>query len=152
MTAVKLVPAAWRHVNRLAREMRACDVAECAALGRTPKQALRLGIGTSLWAMTALVDGEPHAMFGLVVVNAMTREGAPWMLGSERIYRHGRDLLTKAPSFFGRMSDSCDVLSNVVGAGNDRAIRLLKRWGFTVDPEHERIGGMNFRRFHMELP
>lgn len=120
-------------------------------MGRTPKHALRHGIMASQWACTALVDGEPHAMFGVVVTSAMTGEGVPWFLGSDLVYRHGRDMLAMGPAMLERMGDSCSRLSNVVSAGNHRAIRLLQRWGFTVDPEHVRQGGMAFRRFEMEL-
>jgi GNAT superfamily N-acetyltransferase len=148
---LQVVPAMYRHINRLARDMRDIDRAECEAMGRTPKQALRHGILASTWARTALVDGEPHAMFGLVIENAMTGEGVPWFLGTDEVYHHGRALVGMGPEWLRRMGDSCSVLRNLVSADNARAIRLLRRWGFTVDPEHVRIGGMPFRRFEMEM-
>ena len=151
MTELRLVPAAYRHVNRLARDMRAIDQTECMAMGRTPKQALRHGIMASAWATTALVNGEPQAMFGLVVDCALTGEGIPWFLGTDEVFRHGRELIRTGPRILGRMGDSTRVLRNLVSADNDRAIRLLRRWGFTIDPEHVRVGGVAFRRFEMEF-
>ena len=148
---VQIVPAAFRQVNRLARDMRAVDRMECLAMGRTPKQALRHGIMASQWAQTALVDGEPCAMFGIVVTSALTGEGVPWFLGTDAVFHHGRDLIAKGPAILRRMGDSCQRLSNVVSADNSRAIRLLMRWGFTVDPEHIRVGGSAFRRFELEF-
>jgi ribosomal protein S18 acetylase RimI-like enzyme len=148
---VRIVPAAYSHVNRLARDMRAIDRAECLAMGRTPKQALRHGIMASAWVRTALVDGEPQAMFGVVVESAMTGDGIPWFLGTDAVFRHGRDLIRMGPAILRDMGDSSRMLRNLVSADNAKAIRLLKRWGFTVDPEHVRVGGLPFRRFEMEF-
>ena len=46
-----------------------------------------------------------------------------------------------------RMHDSSRRLSNVVSAANDKAIRLLERWGFTVASEETMIGGVAMRHF-----
>lgn len=151
MAEVQIVPAAYRHVNRLARDMRPIDRAECEAMGRTPKQALRHGMMASTWVRTALVDGEPHAMFGVVVECALTGEGIPWFLGTDEVFRHGRDLIRMGPEILQRMGDSSRCLRNLVSADNAKAIRLLRRWGFTVDPEHVRVGALPFRRFELEF-
>lgn len=151
MAELRLVPAAYRHVNRLARDMRPIDVIECAAMGRSPKQALRHGIMASSWAKTALVDGEPQAMFGLVIESALTGEGVPWFLGTDVVFDHGRALIRMGPRILSRMGDSTRRLANLVSVDNSRAIRLLRHWGFTVDPEHVRVGGVAFRRFELEF-
>ncbi|WP_068092738.1 hypothetical protein [Novosphingobium rosa] len=149
--ALELVKATPRHVGRIASQMRAIDRAECAAMGRTPKEALRLGLMTSDRAVTALVHGQPAAMFGVVVQAALTGEGLAWMLGTDEVYAHGRQLLTKGPGLIAGLGDSCRRLSNLISAGNGKAIRLLKRWGFTVDDDVMMVGGMAFLHFHMEL-
>ncbi|MFD2780186.1 hypothetical protein ACFS32_02575 [Novosphingobium pokkalii] len=74
---VVIVPAQARHVGFLARRMRAIDQIECRAMGREPKAALRHGLMASTRCWTALVDGQPHAMFGVVVESALTGRGCP---------------------------------------------------------------------------
>jgi hypothetical protein len=148
---LELVKATPRHVGRIAARMRAIDRAECAAMGRSPKEALRLGLMTSDRAVTAMVDGQPEAMFGVVVQSALTGEGLAWMLGTDEVYSHGRQLLTMGPGLIRDLGDSCRRLANIISAGNGKAIRLLKRWGFTVDDDELMVGGMAFRHFHKEL-
>lgn len=135
MSRVTLKPASPAHIGRIANRMRAADVQECRAMGHSPKQALRGALTASTMAWTACVDGEPHAMFGLVVTNALCGHGSPWMLGSEEIYRHPREMIRMGPRFLKLFSDLTPSMSGLVGAGNDRAIRLLRRWGFLVNRE-----------------
>lgn len=146
---VRLVPAAFRHVNRIANRMRAIDAEECRAMGHSPKQALRNGVMLSDKAWTALVDGEPEAMFGVVVENALTGDAVPWFLGTDEVYRHGRELVMWGPGMISRLRDSRRNLRNLVSARNGQAIRLLRRWGFTVDREETLVSGVPFLRFEM---
>jgi len=130
--------------------MREADVVECRAMGHSPKQALRDGLIASSLCLTALVDGRPEAMFGLVVTSALAGEGTPWMLGTEAIYDHPRAMLRWGPRFVAAMLDSTPALSNLVSVGNERAIRMLRRWGFTLSGDPIMIGDAGFLAFHME--
>lgn len=144
---VEVRPARLTDVGPIANAMRAMDRMECEAFGRTPRQALRAGLLNSEEAWTALVDGRPAAMFGCVVVSAIGGVGSPWMLGTDAVYRHGRELLRWGPAFLSRMVDSTPSVSNLVSAFNARAIRLLRAWGFSVGSEAILIGGVPFYRF-----
>ena len=144
---VRIVPAEFKHINRIARRIRVHDREECEAMGRTPKQALRLALLSSEKAWTALLDDKPEAMFGVVVESVLTGEGTPWFLGTNEVYRHGRELLMWGPGLVERMCDSCPRLSNLVSSRNRRAIRLLGRWGFTVGEEEVIVRGIPFRPF-----
>jgi hypothetical protein len=146
LTRIEIVPAQFKHIGRIARRLRVFDREECEAMGRTPKQALRLALMTSEPAWTALVDGQPEAMFGVVVESALSCEGTPWFLGTNEVYRHGRELLMYGPGLLARMGDSMK-LSNFVSTRNRPAIRLLKRWGFTVGEEETVIRGVPFVQF-----
>jgi hypothetical protein len=126
------------------------DRVECAAFGHSPKQALRRGLIESDMAWTALVDGTPSAMFGLVTVSAIEGLGRPWFLGSDEVYRHGRTMLALGPRVLARMLDSSNHLSSLVSSANGRAIRLLERWGFTVEDDEQVVGGIPFRAFWIE--
>lgn len=144
---VKLVPASPGHIGRIANRMREVDKAECAARGHAPKQSLRLGFRASLWAVTAFVDGEPHAMFGVAPVSVIADRGCPWFLGSDAVLSHGRDLLTIGPVVIERMHRSFARLENSVSIENEKAIRLLGRWGFTFSDDVHEVGGVLFRKF-----
>lgn len=147
VTRVTLVPAAFKHVGTIARRLRVFDREECEAMGRSPKQALRLGLMCSDKAWTALVDGRPEAMFGVVVDSALTAEATPWFLGTNEVYRHGRELLMYGPGMIERLSDSRFNLRNLVSVRNRPAIRLLKRWGFMIGKEAVNVRGVDFLPF-----
>lgn len=147
---IELVRASPAHVGRIANRMRAADVAECAAMGFTPKRALRYSLQASSEAWTAKVDGVPEAMFGLVVTSALSGTGRPWMLGSEAIYQHPREMIRGGERFIKHWLDSTPSLSNYVSAGNHRAIRLLRRWGCKIGEEVIMFAGMEFVTFTLE--
>lgn len=144
---VRLVPAEFKHINRIARRIRTHDREECEAMGRTPKQALRLGWLTSDKAWTALVDDKPEAMFGVVTNSLLGLEATPWFLGTNEVYKHGRELLMWGPGMLERLCDSRMRLANLVSSRNRPAIRLLRRWGFTVGEEIVTVRGLAFRPF-----
>lgn len=149
-TKVRLVPARHKHINWVANRMRDIDRAECEAFGRSPKAALRTALARSEIAWTALVDDRPEAMFGVVVESVLGRDGRPWFLGTDEVYRHGRELLMWGPALISRLHNSNLILSNLVSTRNSRAIRLLEHWGFTVASEEQEFGGEMFRAFKKE--
>lgn len=144
---VRVVPAERRHINTIANRLREIDREECEAMGRTGKHSLRLALDVSSRSWTALVDGKPEAMFGVVAEDLMNGIGTPWFLGTDEVYRHGRELLMWGPGFVARLCDSSKTLRNLVSSRNRRAIRLLERWGFTVDQDEVIVRGVAFRRF-----
>ena len=99
MRQARLVGASLVHVGPLALHMRAADRIECEALGRSPKQALRLSLRPSLHALTALDpdDGRPLAMFGVVPLDLVNGVGVPWFLGRDEVFDYGRDLMARGP-------------------------------------------------------
>lgn len=146
---ITFAPATLVHVGPIATRMREIDRAECAAFGRSAKSALRMGVASSI-AITVFVDERPEAMLGLTVTSAIDGEGTPWMLGTDEVYRHGRALMAFGPSLVASMLETCPHLSNFVMRRNHKAIRLLKRWGFTVEPDAIAIGGKAFLVFHLD--
>lgn len=151
---LEIVPARARHIGFLARHMRTVDRRECAAMmGRDPRGSLRHALAASTHAWTALVEGRPHAMFGLVIESALTGRGVPWFLGTDEVWRHPRALLAIGPQVLSTMHDSSPTLANLVSADNAPAIRLLQKWGFTVNQHTILVGGLAFRPFErVRLP
>jgi len=147
---ITIVAASPAHVGRIASRMREADRLETGARGRSPKDAVRRALRLSDWACTALVDGEPHAIFGVTSMSSIEDRGAPWFLGSEEVYRHPREMIRRGQSVVAVMHDSFRRLENVVSRDNVRAVRMLRRWGFTVDADVRMIGGVPFVRFWRE--
>lgn len=146
---IRLVPASPAHIGAIATRMRAEDVREARAFGRKPKEALRLGIRASVDCYTVMIDGRPEGMMGLFPSNALEREGAPWMLGTDELYGHPRAWLKLMPMMIAKWGETCSHLSNYVGKDNERAIRLLKRCGFSLG-EVQSFGGVKFLRFALD--
>ena len=149
-TAIRLVPAAPHHVAPLAARLRRIDRIECAAMGLSPAEALTRGIATGAQTWTALVDGQPQAMFGVVIECARSGDAVPWFLGSDDVAAHGAALLRLGPAIVRAMHRHGRTLRNYVSAENTRAIRLLTRWGFVVLPDPIPVRGVPFRLFIRE--
>lgn len=127
--------------------MREIDLAECAAKGRTPRQGLTVSLAGSLFALTAMVDGSPHAMFGVWEHSLANSIGRPWFLGTDAVFDHPRDLLVYGPRVVAFMHGSFRRLENVVSARNVRALAFLRKLGFEVGDEVVIEGGEPFLKF-----
>jgi len=147
-----LIPASPAHIGRIATRMREIDRIECAAFGRSPKEGLRYSLRTSIDAMTSVApDGTPLAMFGVSAVNLLSGIGSPWFLGREEVFCYPRDLLVYGRLVIERWLEIFDRLENVISVDNDRAIRLLKKWGASVGyGPTVTHGGVAFIRFRIE--
>jgi hypothetical protein len=154
MSNVRLVHAAPAHCRRLANAMRPIDAAECRAMGKEPLQAVRSSLKASLYAYTAIEEqtGRVLAMMGVCSVGLVTRRGSPWFLGTDDVYMHPRDLLVTGPVIIEHWHETFKEMSNWVAEDNDKAIRMLGRWGATFDGEPTMIGGLRFLPFRFIRP
>lgn len=116
-------------------------------MGRKPREALRLALATSLWTLTAMVDGRPEAMFGLFPRSVVEGVGVPWFLGTDEVYRHPREWFATAPGVLSLMHDSFRRLENVMSADNVQARAILSRLGFAFGDDVTRIRGVDFVSF-----
>jgi ribosomal protein S18 acetylase RimI-like enzyme len=147
---IELVPSTLWHIPVIAGRMREWDRRETEAMGHSPEKALALGLKASIDCMTALINGVPAAMLGLVPRSIIGGEGAPWMLGTDAIYANPRPTMVLSRRMIERWRDSLPTLRNLVAAGNDKAIRYLRRLGFEVGEERTVIRGVEFVTFSME--
>jgi hypothetical protein len=147
---IRLVPAEEAHIPPIAKDMREIDREEAAAFGKSPRQALFLGLKASVDCYTALVDGEPVAMLGLVPKSIIEGEGCPWMLGTDAIYENPRGTMVLSRKMIERWGDSSPRLINLIASKNVRAIRYLRRLGFEVGDDPQMIGGLEFVTFKLE--
>lgn len=144
---MKLVSAEPEHIPFLAEHMREADRRECGAWGRNPEQALNRALKSSVWALTAIVDDEPHAMMGVTPLNAIEGIGIPWMLGTERIYDSPRLLLRYGPAIIGEMREQFPTLTNMVAADNDRAKTFIRHFGWEISERQTIVGDVALQRF-----
>lgn len=119
-------------------------------MGRSAKEALRLGLRLSLAPVAVLIDGRPEAMLGVYPSSLMGGAGVPWMLGTDTLYHNGRGFLELGPVVIDRMLADFVRLENVVSARNSRAIRFLTRMGFAIGTELQWHGKVPFLPFHVE--
>lgn len=129
---IEFVPASPAHVGTIAARMREIDKLECAIMGRTPKQALRLALQGSSLAWTAKIDGRPEAMFGVAAVSLIDREGSPWLLLTDEGARHAKALVRDGRRYSDLIQMEYSVLKNFVHADNHSACRWLVRLGYTL--------------------
>jgi hypothetical protein len=128
--------------------MRDIDRRECLAMGKSPKEALRMSLRDSLHALTAIdPGGKPLAMLGVYAVGMLSGTGSPWLLGRDEVFNYGRDLLILGPRLFSWWHETFDVLENLVSVENVKAIRLLNKWGAQVGGPVHTYGGVDFTRF-----
>ena len=147
---LSIIAAEPGHIAPIAARMRAIDRLECRAAGHGPEEALAIGLKGATIAWTARLDGEPQAMFGVSPRSALEGTGIPWFLGSDAVLRQGRALLRFGPAFIARMHADFARLDNAVSCGNGAAIRLLRKWGFIIEPEVHMIGDHPFHLFRRQ--
>lgn len=124
-------PSKGGDAQLLAPHLRAADVAELAATGTSPEQALHLGFRHSNACLTVEgADGTPAIMFG--VVQTGEDAAALWLLSDDRIGGELRGpFLREGRGFLDWFHQDWPLLYNEVWEGNGRHIRWLRWLGFT---------------------
>lgn len=145
-------PATLDHAHAIAAHARKADTDELWTQARaTPYQSMRKGIKLTRSATTALMDGEPIAMFGVTPISLLKGWGIPWMVGSTLMDGMAvkRGLLRDARRYFVMWQQGYTFLLNFVDDRNTQAIRWLEWLGFTVlDPQPHGFDGLPFRTFY----
>jgi hypothetical protein len=138
---IDVLDATDEHAYYLGENMRVMDVHKCECItGTNATKALFSSLRHSNKAFTAIKDGKPIAMFG-VVGSALCEVGIPWLLCT--------DEALKTPITFARMSRKWmpilargyKRLENYVDDENEKAKRWLEWMGFTLG-EPEPYGAM----------
>jgi hypothetical protein len=152
---IRLTHASPAHVGRLANRLRDIDRRECEAMGRTAKQALRMGLKASVHAISVVKedDGRPIAMFGVMSTSIVSGSGVVWFLGTDDVFEFPRDLAWTGRAMIEHwLETEFRTLTNVVSVENEKAVRLLKYWGATVGDEVQVHRGIEFVPFTFKRP
>lgn len=149
MPTCSIVPATLEHAHEMAPLMRAADVEEVAAFGRSPLDALVRSIRATGEAYAGRVDSRTACIFGVSMPSLMSDTGSPWLLATDEMVRHAPAFLRLSSGYMAGLRLRFRVLHNNVGARNVAAIRWLGWLGFTVSDERIYIGdnATEMRRF-----
>lgn len=140
-------------IEALVADLRPADAAEIEAVCGTCDMAaaVRKSLDASLLAWAAVADGRLMCLFGVVPLTMTSDVGVPWCLGTTVVDRQGRALTRLAPTYIARMLAAFPVLANGVDARNVKAVRWIRRMGFTVRPAVVmKPGGVPLHPFGME--
>ena len=143
---VIIVPSVAEDVFELKDNLRAEDIAECQACGRTPQEALMEGY---VWSecYSAKVNGKTEAMFGVSSYQQPKGYGVVWYLGSDESFRHPIALVKGGREYSRKWLEKFNILYNVVDARNVRHIAWLKHIGFTFTGNKVDVNGYDFLQF-----
>lgn len=151
MADVLIRPVEQGDIEELAAYMRQADIDEVAACGHTPIGALEMSVPRSSQAHTALIGDKMAAIFGVVPLSLLGGIGSPWMLGTDLVASNPGAFMKESASYIRNMLEAYPHLFNFVDARNAKAIRWLRRAGFTL---HASVPhgpfGMPFHPFEMK--
>lgn len=152
MAEIRFVEAQPDDVEFIASNLRAEDLEELRAAhgdDADPVRILHLSCRLSdrpVVAMTAA--GEPLAVFGVVPVSMMDRDGRPWMMATDGAMRFRREIVRGGRYWTNLWSFRYARLHNHVDARNVATIRWLRHIGYTIgEPVPYGTRGLPFHPF-----
>ena len=153
MREITIRPVLPGDAEAVVANLRPHDRDECDALLGPGKvlHAVHEGLSKSLLAWTGTVGEEVALVGGLVPLNLLAGQGAPWMVGTPLIDRHPGAFIRLNAPYIARMLAVLPHLINVVDARNVKSIRWLRRAGFTVHPPIPLgVAGLPFHPFTLD--
>lgn len=131
MSKYEIVPVNEQHISFLAGHMRDGDVAEIAvSLGVSPAQAIQSAIKKSRHSATALADGEPMAIFGVVTPTVMSSVASPWILSSSIVEKHKRAYMRMSKAMVEDWRKQYRVMQQLIDSRYHEAIKWVEWLGF----------------------
>ena len=129
---ITMLPAIEEDARELALVLRAEDRDEVLALGRDPVEGLLQSVACAREAWTYRDGSRIICMAGVGPLSLIGHAGVPWVLGSDLVPAHRRAFLVETRRTVARWLTIFPLLSNVVDARYDAAIRWLRWLGFTI--------------------
>lgn len=146
---INIVPSVKEHGHYILKTLRPEDRKEIEDAGNTPERAISLTLRCAIYSKTALVDGNPAAIWG-IAGNVLSDTGVPFLLTGTEVYK-------VSPLVFSRiylrelseMQKYFPRLENYVDSTYTGAVKMLKIAGFSLD-EPFNAGSGSYQKFHME--
>ena len=139
---IHIVPVEPWHIEAVGTQMRADDVREVWELGGlSPREALEQSLAHEGIHFTALFDGEPAAIFGVVHPSLLAAVGIPWLLGTPLLERHWRSFAKASRQVMDELKVMYPVMTNITHAENTLSVRWLRWLGasFEIHGIHARF-------------
>lgn len=134
MVDIKFVPVEGWHVGYIAERMRAEDVAEVMAMGGfSPREALDHSLAQNGHAWTALFDGEPAAIFGVIPISLLSDGAIAWLLGTNVLITHWRAFARRSREVVAELHARYPVLANAAYVNSTLSLRWLRWLGARFD-------------------
>lgn len=148
---VDVSPAVPADIEELLPNVRQADIDEFeAASGQNAREVLEIGIRVSRVSWTGRINDEVVCIFGVAGMSLMSRKGAPWLVGSDRLEGSSKAFLRRCRKYAVKMLEEYPELENYVDQRNEIAIRWLKWLGFEFDEAAPYgLAGLPFHRFSM---
>lgn len=121
--------------------IRQSDINEIyASDGVDVKEAILDGCTSSINTYVAVRGETLIAIFGVSPYPSDPLVGIPWMLATDEMEKHSKDLLRISPEYIEKMHDHFPILTNMVDVRNEKSIRWLTWCGFTFPKRIEKYG------------
>lgn len=152
MKEFKFVKPTVESLKFIADNMRQEDVDEVRAAGsRSPMGSLVRGVKESKTTVVVEYQGVPMVIFGLVPYGLLSGTASPWMLGTDQVVKHKREIVGYTRQVIDAMLLEYSKLVNFAHVKNEPSIKLLSGLGFTFDdPAPHGPHGELFRKFYIE--
>jgi len=136
------------HVRLIASLMRRRDREEVQAqTGQDPELAMAMALLESGYARTCFYGLEPLAMFGLAQLSILGNTAQIWCFGTTAIDRYPLTFARLSRRMLPILFRQAQVLTNMVDANDERAVRWLDFLGAVYVLEPERRRGRLFGQF-----
>jgi hypothetical protein len=141
---VSITDATQDDADELIAHIRLDDALEVTSLtGHSVEHIVNSGMLTSTKVWAARCPEGLIAVFGYANVDDNT--GIPWLLGTDLMKHHAKDLLAVSPPYIKLMRSVFPKLTNIVDVRNKAAIRWLSWLGFSFSEPV--LGGI-----HQDIP
>lgn len=129
------------HVKPIAADLRVALCSSVATFGERPRLALRRALNASIYARTAMLDGKPAAMWGMVGT-LMSDRASAWLALTETALRHPVLIVREARRELAIMAASAGQLFTNIARDDERALALARNLGFQPSHSGDVIPGM----------
>jgi hypothetical protein len=126
-----LTPAAVEHILPMSNVLDHEEARALEAAGRPPLYAITTMFHASEERWTALIDGEPIAMWG-VTGGALETTGEAWLVVAKSIRGHKFAIVRQAMRSLARMFETKIVITSSIYCSDKRAFRFARALGFKV--------------------
>lgn len=131
---VQIVPYEKAHGEFIAANMRALDRREIFQLAAlTSWNAIEMSTATADRVHTAMIDGEPGAIWGINRKSIFSDIGVPWLLATDAIEKPVRRVLAESVRYFKAFEELYEYQENWVLTEHEKAVKWLRWLGFEME-------------------